>query len=233
MRIAVAFAREAAKSPEARLCLACVELLSVAGAGITIMAGGQAGPICVSNRRMAALEDLQFVIGEGPCQDAHRSGIPVHAPSFDVATAARWPLFVDLARATGIGSVFAYPLATKGAKVGVLTLYQDHEGDLTRTQHECGVAVAEVLTETVLSLQDVAPAGALAEDLEGVVAYRAQIYQACGMVAVQLNVPVAEAFLRLRAHAFANGTRLDMVAADIVARRLRLANDRHTLESEE
>ncbi len=210
-----------------------MDLLSVAGAGITIMAGGQAGPVCVSNRRMAALEDLQFVIGEGPCQDAHRSGIPVHAPSFDVATAARWPLFVDRARATGIGAVFAYPCAKVGTKVGVLTLYQDQEGDLTPTQHEFGVAVAEVLTETVLSLQDVAPSGSLAEGLEGVVAYRAQIYKACGMVAVQLNIPVAEAFLRLRALAFANGTRLDMVAADIVARRFRLANDRHTLESEE
>ena len=74
LRIAVAFAREAAKSPEARLCSACVDVLDVTGAGITIMGGGQAaGPVCVSNPRMAALEDLQFTIGEGPCQDAFRS----------------------------------------------------------------------------------------------------------------------------------------------------------------
>ena len=97
LRIAVAFAREAAKSPEARLCSACVDVLDVTGAGITIMGGGQAGPVCVSNPRMAALEDLQYTIGEGPCQDAFRSNMFVHAPRLDVSASARWPSFVDLA----------------------------------------------------------------------------------------------------------------------------------------
>ena len=84
LRIAVAFAREAAKSPEARLCSACVDVLDVTGAGITIMGGDQAGPVCVSNPRMAALEDLQYTIGEGPCQDAFQSNTFVHAPRLDV-----------------------------------------------------------------------------------------------------------------------------------------------------
>ena len=48
LRIAVAFAREAAKSPEARLCSACVDVLDVTGAGITIMGGGQSrAGVCV------------------------------------------------------------------------------------------------------------------------------------------------------------------------------------------
>ena len=136
LRIAVAFAREAAKSPEARLCSACVDVLDVTGAGITIMGGGQAGPVCVSNPRMAALEDLQYTIGEGPCQDAFRSNTFVHAPRLDVSASARWPSFVDLAHATGVGAVFAYPLSAKGAKIGVLTLYQDDEGELSAMQHD-------------------------------------------------------------------------------------------------
>jgi hypothetical protein len=93
-------------------------------------------------------------------------------------------------------------------------------------QHTDSIAMVEVLTETVLSLQDAAPAGALAADLDDAVAYRAEIHQASGMVSVQLQVPVAEALLRIRAHAFADGRPLGAVAADIVARRLRLTNDR-------
>ncbi len=175
---------------------------------------------------MAALEDLQFTMGVGPCQDAYQSGRPVHAPRLDHSVVGRWPAFVDMARDTGIGAVFAYPLAANGAKIGVMTLYQELEGELTATQHDDSIAVAKVLTETVLSLQDAAPDGVLADGLEEAVAYRAQIHQASGMVSIQLGVQVDEALVRIRAHAFAGGQPVGDVAADIVARRLRLADDR-------
>lgn len=226
MRIAVAFARAVSNSPAAGLCTACVEVLVVSGAGITVMGEGQSGLLCVSSQRMAALEDLQFTMGVGPCQDAFQSGRPVHAPRLDHSVVGRWPAFVDMARDTGIGAVFAYPLATNGAKIGVMTLYQEREGELSATQHDDSIAVARVLTETVLSLQDAAPDGVLAEGLEDAVAYRAQIHQASGMVSIQLGVPVDEALVRLRAHAFSTGQPVGDVAADIVARRLRLADDR-------
>jgi hypothetical protein len=226
MRIAVAFARAVTRSPSAGLCSACVEVLVVSGAGITVMGPDQSGPLCVSSRRMEALEDLQFTMGVGPCQDAFRSGVPVLAPWLDSADVARWPAFVNLARNAGIRGVFAYPMAVNGAKIGVMTLYQDREGDLTAGQHGDSIAMATVLTETVLSLQDVEPDGVLADGLEAAVVYRAQIHQASGMVSIQLLIPVAQALLRIRAHAFASGKSVGEVAAEIVARRLRLADDR-------
>jgi hypothetical protein len=226
IRIAVAFAREISRSPEAHLCRACADVLVVAGAGITIMGGtAGGGPVCVSNQRMAALEDLQFTLGQGPCQDAFVTGAPVHASRLDVAASERWPSFVDLAHATGVGAVFAYPMTSHGAKVGVLTLYQEDQGDLSQAQHEDSLAVAEVLTETVLSLQAEATSGTLASGLEDAVAYRAEIYQASGMVSVQLHIPVDEALLRMRAHAFASDRPISVIASDIVARRLRLGED--------
>jgi hypothetical protein len=83
----------------------------------------------------------------------------------------------------------------------------------------------------VLSLQDYAPPGALGAGLESVVQYRAEIYQASGMVAVQLSIPAAEALLRIRAYAFANDQTVTQTATQIVARRLRLPND-HQPETE-
>ena len=50
-------------------------------------------------------------------------------------------------------------------------------------------------------------------------AYRAEIDQATGMLTVQLGVGIEEAFVRLRAYAYAQGRRLADVAADVVARR--------------
>lgn len=224
-RLAVAFARETARSTSARLCAACVDVLDVTGAGITIMGGDQAGPICVSDEKVAALEDVQFSTGQGPCQDAFASGVSVHAPRLDADAASLWPPFVSLAKQSGFGAVFAYPLITAGSKVGVLTLYQHAEGDLTALQRDDSLALADVLTETVLSLQNDAPTGMLAPGLEEAVQYRAEIYQASGMTAVQLGVSAAEALLRIRAYSFSNDQTVAETASHIVARQLRLPRD--------
>ena len=210
-----------------------MEVLAVSGAGITLMGGEQAGPICVSDSSIAELEDLQFTIGQGPCRDAYRSGQSVHAPRLDESAFVRWPPFVDLARASGIGAVFAYPLLASGANVGVLTLYQQAEGELSEAQQDDSLAITRVLTETVLSLQEGAPAGVLAPELDVAVAYRAEIHQASGMVAVQLQIHPSDALVRIRGHAFAHDLPVGVVAADIVARRLRLPDDRPDVPDKE
>ena len=197
------------------------------------MGGGQAGPICVSSSVFAQLEDLQFTLGEGPCRDAFRSGTPVHVPQMGDAASARWPAFVDLATLSAIGAAFAYPMLDHGARVGVLTLYQRAGGDLTEAQHSDSLAMAGVLAQTVLSLQNDAPEGSLAESLEEAIAYRAEIHQASGMIAVQLQIPVGEALMRMRAHAFSTSRAIGVVAGDVVARRLRLVDDQRPTEERE
>ena len=51
--------------------------------------------------------------------------------------------------------------------------------------------------------------------------FRSVVHQASGMVAVQLEISVGQALVRLRAHAFGEGRALNGVAEDVVARRLR------------
>jgi AmiR/NasT family two-component response regulator len=52
------------------------------------------------------------------------------------------------------------------------------------------------------------------------------IYQAQGMVTVQLGVNLAEAMARIRAYAYANQQPITDVARDIVSRKIRLEDDR-------
>ena len=232
MRIAVAFTREVAKQPNSRLCRACAGLLGVSGVGITIMSGEQAGPVCISNQRMRALEELQFTMGRGPCHDAYQSGNPVHAAVLDSRVEILWPTFIDLARESGVTAVFAFPLATHGVKVGVLTLYHDREGELSAMQNNDSVALSTILAETILSMQEAAPVGSVAQGLDAAVSYRAEVFQASGMLAVHLKVTPADALLRIRAHAFANGLTAGVVSREIVAGRLRLDDDRTKSEEE-
>ena len=70
-------------------------------------------------------------------------------------------------------------------------------------------------------MQAGAPPGALATELEAGSDFHFVVHQAAGMVSAQLDVSVAEALIRLRAHAFANDRPLTDVAQDVVARRLR------------
>src|SRR5258708_2015903 len=55
--------------------------------------------------------------------------------------------------------------------------------------------------------------------------HRAEIDQATGMLTEQLGVGITEAFVRLRAYAYAHDRRLADLARDIVARRVRLRPD--------
>jgi hypothetical protein len=131
-----------------------------------------------------------------------------------------------------VTAVFAFPLATHGVKVGVLTLYHDREGELTAMQNSDSLALSAVLAETILSMQEAAPVGSIAHGLDAAVSYRAEVFQASGVLAVQLQVTPAVALLRIRAHAFANGLTASAVSREIVAGRLRLDDDRAIPEEE-
>ncbi|MFD0524436.1 ANTAR domain-containing protein [Paractinoplanes durhamensis] len=73
---------------------------------------------------------------------------------------------------------------------------------------------------TLLDGQAQAPPGAAADGLDEVMGQRAEVFQAQGMVSVQLRVTLSDALARLRAHAYAEDRALGEVARDVVARRL-------------
>ena len=56
-------------------------------------------------------------------------------------------------------------------------------------------------------------------------ANRLEVYQAQGMVMVDLGVGIEEAMARLRAHSYAEGRSIGDVAKDIVAGKLTLDRD--------
>jgi ANTAR domain len=111
----------------------------------------------------------------------------------------------------------------------VLALYRDRPGPLSGSQLGDALVFADTATLLLLDAQDRAdgplqglgPGGQPA----GLALHRAEIDQATGMLTEQLCVGIADAFIRLRAYAYAHDQRLADVARDIVARRLRLRPD--------
>jgi hypothetical protein len=205
-----------------RLCAACAVLTGVSGAGIMLMPDDVAhGSLCSTDPRSELIEQVQHTLGEGPCVDAHRSGRPVLEPDLAGAGASRWAAFTQPVAAAGVGAVFGFPMRVGAVRLGALNLYRDRPGDLTDDQHADALVLADVAAEMILLLQARAPAGTLAEELARSADLHLVVHQAAGMVAVQLRISVADALVRLRAHAFAQERALRDVADDVVARRLR------------
>jgi GAF domain-containing protein len=208
-----------------RICGAAATALSASGAGVSVLTGdGSRGFAVASDPASQHLEELQFTLGEGPCLDAVAASAPVLVPDVDGA-ASRWPMYVSAVQERGVRSVFAFPLRAGSANLGVLDVFRNSAGRMTVDEVAESLTFAEIAWATVLDGQVEAGAGALPEGFDEAPGYRAEVFQAQGMIMVQLGVSLAEALLRMRAYAYAQERPLADVARDVVNRTLRF--DRH------
>ena len=213
-----------------RLCIACVQLLDVDGAAISLMhAGTTQGTYGSSGSLSRRLDEFQFTFGEGPCFDAHAQGQPVLVPDLTQSDEHRWPAFTAAVVDLGVTAVFALPATIATHRLGVLDLFRNEPRPLS--PHElagCHIA-ADLAARPLLDLvtavdwDDTASEPDRSPHLGGL--ERVEVYQATGMVMSQLGVGPEEALLRIRAHAFAHGLTASDVAWAIVERRLRLDDD--------
>jgi hypothetical protein len=210
------------EAPTKRLCQVCADVTRMTGAAIMLMTADlPLGSVCATDAVSAAIEELQYAFGEGPCVDAFRGDWPVLEADLANPVVPRWPAFSGAAVEAGAVAVFGFPLRVGAARLGALNLYRDRAGPLADDQHADALVVADVAARAVLALQAEAPPGQLAAELEAGGDFHYRVHQASGMVAAQLDVNVVHALIRLRAYAFGNDRPLNEVADDVVARRLR------------
>jgi len=209
-----------------QLCGATVRALSASGAGVSVLAeDGARGVAAASDPASERIEELQFVLGEGPCTDAFASRRPVLVPDLTDGAARRWPAYTPAAHDEGVRAVFAFPLQVGAARLGVLDVFRARPGPLSGEQLRQAFTFADLAVRALLDAQDDAIPGSAADGLDAAIEHSPELFQAQGMVMVQLGVSLAEALVRIRAYTYAENLRLDDVARDIVARRLRFDPD--------
>jgi hypothetical protein len=215
-----------------RLCNACVALLSVDGAAISLMhAGASRGTFGSSGELSRRLDELQFTLGEGPCQDAVRFALPVLVPDLRDPQEQRWPAFSEAMLSAGVRAVYALPVSVARKPIGVLDLFRNQPGPLAGDDLTAGLLAAELAALPLLDLMmrnfDADPDGGREAWSELASLQRVEVYQATGMIMALLDVGPTEALVRLRAHAFAHGQTAAEAAWGIVERRVTLdADDR-------
>lgn len=223
LRVLARLAVDDGHGPSARLCVVCAEITEMSGAGIMLLSGDRPqGSVCTTNEVSTLIEELQYTLGEGPCVDAHRDHVPVLEPDLASPGVTRWAAFASSAVDAGARAVFGFPVAVGDVRIGALNLYRDRPGPLTDDQHADALVVADVAARAIIGMQ--AASGSpeqLGAQLEAGGNFRFVVHQAAGMVAVQLGVPVEQAMVRLRAHAFSSDRHLVDLARDVIDRRLR------------
>jgi len=190
---------------------------------------------------LASLEPTDAVLGEANGGDTHLSDVEVTAAQGPAGEAVarrrpcllprlveafeRWPGYVALAGERGVASVYAFPLGVRADPMGALTIYMAKTDALDEQQVRLARGAAELASGILLNDRPDVLQFNSAEwynAREG----RSEVYQAQGMVGVELQLALPEAIALMRAHAFATGMTLTEVASEIVQGRVSLRSDR-------
>ncbi|MBY0289567.1 MAG: GAF domain-containing protein [Mycobacteriaceae bacterium] len=233
----------------AAICDTATRLTGVDGAALAVLttSRGIRELVHATDAVAQQLDELQFVLGEGPCLDAYRWVQPQMCARIDDENfQQRWPVFTAELATLGVLAVFAYPVPGRLRPLGVLELYRRTSGPLSEPEQQsaqvCAAALQTTLennwrehlqrnTSEAAALEAIAQQAGSATSSDAFT--RFQVHVAAGMVAVQLGVSTGDALDRLRAYAYAQNRSVLALAADIVARRLSLSgpNGDEELES--
>jgi hypothetical protein len=202
-------------------CTTCVYETGTDGGGVSVLSsGGTSVNVLSTDEVSAVLEDLQILLGEGPCVEATSVGRPVLVPDLDDPVAdqnRRWPVFASEARKAGAGAVFAFPILVGNVPLGSVDLYRRRPGPLTAKQLSSGLRAVGDMGEQMLEFT--------APELPGASSYPMTVHQAAGMVMVQLEATIDVAMTRLRACAFAEGVTMGDLAARVIDGERRFAKE--------
>lgn len=207
----------------AALCRACVDLLDITGASVSLSGGHDTQTLWWSSDPVAGqLAEAQYTLGDGPCQSALALTAPVLAADLTGGTdARRWPVFAQQAVELGVRAVFSIPLSVAGLAVGTLDLYRDRPGPLSERDRSFALPAADAITTALLAIEAQEPPGEDAAWLGAAERDHEEVHQATGMIMVFLDLDAPRALARLRAHAFAQGQSVTEAARDVLAGRVR------------
>lgn len=195
--------------------------LRTAGVVITVMAAGAAeAAVGSSGRTVRVWEQLQLDVGEGPSRSAFATGLPQTVPDLEAENElGRWPGYVSQACRAGIRSVHAFPLQLGASRLGALTAYGSRPGHLSSASLRVCLAAADRATAMILADET----GRSTDDprSEDVFQLQSEVYQAQGMVMMQLGCSLAEALARLRGQAYAGDLTLTELAVEVLEGRIR------------
>lgn len=190
-------------------------VLGLDGAGVSVAHRGEHLVfVAATGGAVSAVEGAQAEHGEGPCQDAFRTGVQITVP--DLADEDRWPRYTEVAAASGIRSVAALPMPVGEHRIGALNCYRREPHDWSAQQLRTGQLLADMASGYILSNQAMHESRTLADQLQRALDSRIVIEQAKGVLAERHGIDPDAAFERLRSRSRSTHMRIHELARKIV-----------------
>ncbi|MCS5721033.1 GAF and ANTAR domain-containing protein [Herbiconiux sp. CPCC 203407] len=195
--------------------------LPVDGASVSMVTvAGNQSTVSSSDALATRLEQLQYDLGEGPHYRALELQKPVLVPDVEAADHSVWPMFGHAVVDTDAKALFSFPMRIGAATVGVVDLYRLSPGLLSDRDVAQATALAGAAAGRAAAYAAADADGDGRHDSALVGGTRRHVHQATGMIAVQLDTSVTDAFARLRGYAYVVGRSVDDIARDVVAQTL-------------
>lgn len=176
---------------------ACISLID--GRRITTPAASD--PVAV------AVDAIQYEVDDGPCLDAIRAQMVVHAE--DLAQDTRWPLFAARAAAeTGVHSMLSFRLFAERDTMGALNLYSKRAGAFDPEADRVGAVLAAHAAVAMVGARH-------SDQKDEAIRTRDVIGQAKGILMARQGITEDEAFDTLRRASQRMNIKLRDVAAQI------------------
>jgi hypothetical protein len=201
-----------------QVCVACRDVLTgVDSVAVALhSAGAVVEVIGYSDSVAEQIEDVAMVLGEGPGFTAFTTGDTVRARA-GTREFERWPMYANEVARLGLCAVVALPLRVGGIRIGALDLYRYEPGDVPARAEIDATLLADLISYTLLEGLVARAPGAVP-----IATTHRDVNMATGVVAARMGIPLDEAFLRLRAFAFATSSPLLDVARSVLDRRVDL-----------
>jgi GAF domain-containing protein len=171
--------------------------------------------IAGSSDEAVMLDQIEQRLGQGPCEEALRTGKPVLLA--DVATDPRWPEYQETLAAAGCRSVLGMPLDLGPAAAAVLDFFAPATGLFTEDAVSDAEGFAVMAGQALRLAVRIAAADQLAENLRAAMESRTAIDLACGIIMAQNRCSHDEAFEILRRGSSTRNQKLHALAEEIVA----------------
>jgi GAF domain-containing protein len=161
-----------------------------------------------SDETLNRIDELQFVLREGPCFDALHLHEIVHSP--DLANDQRWPRWGPLVvQEVGVVSIVSYRLYTTQDTLGAMNLYSTELDAFDADDINNGQALATHVGVALAASQH-------AENLETAISNRTAIGRAEGILMERFGMPPDQAFAVLRRVSQRRNVKLNRVAEELV-----------------
>jgi len=202
--------------PAARTADVVLDLLgqiAADGAAVSVFTGIAGDLVYATDDIAAQVDELQFILGEGPTVECFRRLRPeVHHHDASGYGADEWRTFAADAAALDVRSVHAFPLVIDSVPLGVLTVYAKNPRGLTPAEEVICVRCTRSLVSYVLA--DLTRTPYLATGPYGF--SRADVHIASGILAARHTMSIDLALRLLQSEARTQRRQITVVAREVI-----------------